>query len=161
MIHDTRHMTEGKQSIRVAQLADAAVLAEHNVLLAKETEDLTLDPATTAKGVEAVLNDPSKGVYYVAEVDGAVVGQLLLTYEWSDWRNGSFWWIQSVYVKQEFRGRGLFRTLFEHLRELAGRRQDVRALRLYVHSENERARRSYERLGMKRSHYEVFDLEVG
>jgi GNAT superfamily N-acetyltransferase len=148
-------------NIRPAQLSDAPVIADFNLRLAKETEDLSLDPATVAAGVTAVLKDPAKGHYYVAEEQGAVVGQLMLTYEWSDWRNGNLWWIQSVYVQAEFRGRGIFRQLFNHLRELARRQGDVPALRLYMHHANARARRSYEQLGMKQTHYQVFELELG
>lgn len=147
--------------IRGAQPSDAAVITEYNVRLARETEGLALDPGLVAAGVAALLKDPLKGLYYLAEEDGVVAGQLMVTYEWSDWRNGNLWWIQSVYVKEEFRGRGVFRQLFQHLEQLARQRKDVPALRLYVHSENQRARRSYEQLGMKRTHYEVFELELG
>jgi GNAT superfamily N-acetyltransferase len=145
-------------NIRQAQLADAALITEFNLRLAKETEDLSLDPGTLAAGVTAVLKDPAKGVYYLAETDGKVAGQLMVTYEWSDWRNGNLWWIQSVYVREEFRGRGVFRRLFQHAQELARRQKDVPALRLYMHKDNHRARRSYEQLGMSQTHYEVFEL---
>jgi GNAT superfamily N-acetyltransferase len=107
-----------------------------------------------------MLKDPAKGSYYVAEVKGAVVGQVMITYEWSDWRNGNIWWIQSVYVKPEFRRAGVFRALFNHLRNLAQSRKDVCNLRLYVHAENTRAHESYLRLGMALTQYEVFDLDV-
>jgi len=106
------------------------------------------------------LTDPTKGIYYVAEMEGAVVGQLMITYEWSDWRNGTIWWIQSVFVKPEFRRAGVFRSLFNHVRTLAQRREDVCTLRLYVYADNARARQSYERLGMSRTHYEIFELDV-
>jgi GNAT superfamily N-acetyltransferase len=141
-------------------LSDAAVVAEFNIRLAAETEDLHLEPECVQAGVEALLKDPAKGIYFLAEVDGAVVGQVMITYEWSDWRNGNLWWLQSVYVKNEFRGRGVFRRLFEHIESLARARQDVPALRLYMHSENSRARRSYEKLGMKQTQYEVFEREL-
>jgi GNAT superfamily N-acetyltransferase len=147
-------------NIRPAQASDAPLIADFNLRLAKETEDLSLDPAVVAAGVAAVLKEPVKGIYYLAEEDGVVAGQLMVTYEWSDWRNGNLWWIQSVYVKEEFRGRGVFRRLFQHVQELARQQKDVPALRLYMHSENERARRSYEQLGMKRTHYEVFELDL-
>lgn len=107
----------------------------------------------------ALLEDPAKGIYYVAEVNGTLAGQLMITYEWSDWRNGNLWWIQSVYVKEDFRRAGIFRELFKHLEGLARSRPDVRSLRLYMHSENSTARRSYEKLGMRRTKYEVFELE--
>lgn len=146
--------------IREAGLDDVPVLTEFNLRLASETEDLRLDPACVRRGVTALLQDPAKGVYYVAETDGAVVGQLMVTYEWSDWRNGNLWWIQSVYVKPEFRRSGVFRLLFRHLQDLARSRKDVPAMRLYVHADNARARQSYERLGMKQTKYEVFELAL-
>jgi GNAT superfamily N-acetyltransferase len=146
--------------IREATLADARVIADFNVRLADETEGLRLDPARVQAGVDAILKDPSKGIYFVAEMDGVVVGQTMITYEWSDWRNGNLWWIQSVYVKAEFRGQGVFQRLFQHIRALASRKNDVAALRLYVHAENERAHRSYQKLGMSRTKYEVFELDL-
>jgi GNAT superfamily N-acetyltransferase len=145
--------------IRPANLEDAPVIAEFNLSLAMETEGLRLDAALVKPGVAALLADPAKGVYYVAEVNGTMVGQLMITYEWSDWRNGNLWWIQSVYVKPEFRRQGVFRELFRHLESLARRQQDVRSLRLYMHVDNSTARRSYENLGMHRTQYEVFELE--
>jgi GNAT superfamily N-acetyltransferase len=146
--------------IRKAALADAPMITAFNLRLAEESEGLRLQPATVQAGVAAELSDPSKGIYYVAELDGAVVGQLMITYEWSDWRNGMIWWIQSVYVQPESRRAGVFRALFDHVRNLAQRREDVCTLRLYVHAANERARQSYERLGMSRTQYEVFELDV-
>jgi GNAT superfamily N-acetyltransferase len=94
---------------------DADILARFNVELAKESENLALDPARVKAGVEALLRDPAKGTYFVAEAGGAVVGQLLITHEWSDWRNGDFWWLQSVYVRSDFRRRGVFQALFDHV----------------------------------------------
>jgi GNAT superfamily N-acetyltransferase len=130
------------------------------VLLALETEALRLDRARVEAGVLALLADLAKGVYFVAEVNGTLVGQIMITYEWSDWRNGNLWWIQSVYVKQEFRRVGVFRKLFAHVQTLALSTPDVRSLRLYMHSENATARRSYEKLGMKSTHYEVLELDL-
>jgi len=130
------------------------------VLLALETEDLRLDRARVEAGVMALLADVAKGVYFVAEVNGTLAGQIMITYEWSDWRNGNLWWIQSVYVKQESRRMGVFRKLFAHVQNLALSTSDVRSLRLYMHSENATARRSYEKLGMKTTHYEVLELEL-
>jgi GNAT superfamily N-acetyltransferase len=153
-------LSAAKMKIRLANLSDAPVITDFNLRLALETEDLRLDPACVARGVAALLKDPAKGLYYLAVVDSVVAGQLMITYEWSDWRNGNLWWIQSVYVKEEFRQRGVFRALFEHLRQLAQQQQDVRALRLYMHADNVRARRSYERLGMSRTKYEVFELDI-
>lgn len=127
--------------------------------MAEETESVRLDPAIIQAGVNGLLEDRSKGIYFVAEAEGRVVGQLMITYEWSDWRNGNLWWIQSVYVAPAFRRAGVFRALFEHVNSLARRQKDVRALRLYMHAENSHARQSYERLGMRATHYQVFELE--
>jgi len=146
-------------NIRQATLSDAPVVAEFNLRLAEETERLRLNPEVVRAGVAAALSDPAKGIYFVGETEGAVVGQLMITYEWSDWRNGNFWWIQSVYVKPEFRGRGVFRALFKHLEGLARSNPEVAGLRLYMHTENHRARRTYEQLGMKHSDYEVFETD--
>jgi GNAT superfamily N-acetyltransferase len=147
-------------NIRQASQSDVSVIAEFNARLARETEHRELDLARVAQGVAALLNDPAKGTYFVAEcqVDGmgTVVGQLLITYEWSDWRNGNFWWIQSVFVKEDFRRRGVFSALFEHVQRHAKERHDVCGLRLYMDSDNTRARRVYERLGMKQTKYELF-----
>ena len=161
MIPAQRFLTSGMDiKIREAALTDLPVIAAFNVRLARESEDLALDPARVHSGVEALLNDSAKGTYYVAEVAGAVAGQLMITYEWSDWRNGNIWWIQSVYVKSEFRRAGIFSALFDHIRSLARSRKDVCGLRLYVHEENTRASQSYERLGMARTRYEIFELDL-
>lgn len=127
--------------------------------LAAETEDLRLDAGCLQTGIAALLEDPAKGLYFVAEAAGEVVGQLMITYEWSDWRNGNLWWLQSVYVKPEFRRVGVFRALFQHIKDVA-RAQRAVGLRLYMHANNSRARRSYEQLGMTRTHYEVFELDL-
>jgi GNAT superfamily N-acetyltransferase len=110
--------------------------------------------------VAALLDDPAKGRYFVAEMDGAVAGQLMLTYEWSDWRNGNIWWLQSVYVKRECRGQGVFRTLFRHVQKLASARGGVCALRLYMHAENSTARLTYARAGMKLTPYQVYEIPI-
>ncbi len=142
-------------SIRLARMEDAEIIARYNCLLAEETEDTRLDPATVLAGVRQLLLDPSKGRYLVAESDGQVIGQLAHTREWSDWRNGDLWWIQSVYVQADFRGAGVFRGLFQHLEALARSEGNIVGLRLYVERHNDRAQRAYERLGLKKSDYEV------
>ena len=147
--------------IREAELADAPVIVDFNLRLAAETENLKLEPAVVREGVATLLREPARGMYFVAEVAGNIVGQAMITYEWSDWRDGNLWWLQSVYVLPEFRQAGVFRSLFRHLLELARARGGVAALRLYVHGDNHRARQSYEKLGMKRTHYEVFEMELG
>src|SRR5438309_10883392 len=128
--------------------------------MAWETEKRTLQPERVQAGVAALLRDPAKGTYFLAETTRngtpAVAGQLLITYEWSDWRNGNFWWIQSVYVAEEFRGQGIFRALYHHVRDLAAANKDVCGLRLYMDAHNASARGAYARLGMKRTNYEVF-----
>src|SRR4051794_30784856 len=104
-------------SLRRAVPADAPVVVEFNRLLAQESEGKALDPAVLSAGVAAALADPARGLYFLAEQDGQVLGQILITTEWSDWRNGWFWWIQSVYVRPEARRRGVFRALFEHVEQ--------------------------------------------
>ena len=143
--------------IRKATQADLKFVAESNAALATETEGKVLDPALLRPGVQAVLDDPSLGHYYVAEIDGQPVGQLMTTFEWSDWRNGLFLWIQSVYVMPGHRGDGVFRALFGHLESLA--REDARicGIRLYVDRGNHRAQEVYRRLGMHRSNYGVME----
>ncbi len=145
--------------IRQAAPADAPVITDFNLRLAQETEDLALEEPRVRKGVAAILQDPAKGLYFVAEIDGTVAGQVMITYEWSDWRNGNLWWLQSVYVKDEFRGRGVFRALFTYLRDLAQKEAGVAGIRLYMHAANDRARRSYEALGMSQTNYVVFELD--
>ena len=144
--------------IRPAQMIDAEIIARFNVALALESENLQLNPARVREGVRALLRDPAKGIYFVAEVDGKIAGQVLITYEWSDWRNGNFWWLQSVYVEKEFRARGIFKALFAHVVELAKGEKDVYALRLYMDADNASARSAYNRLGMTRTNYEIFEL---
>ena len=149
--------------VRQAKLTDAAIIAEFNSRMAWETEKRRLDPERVKAGVTALLRDDSKGRYFVAEattVSGrAVAGQLLITSEWSDWRNGTFWWIQSVYVVEAFRSNGVFRALFRHVQSLARARPDVCGLRLYMEANNDRARQAYERLGLKKTHYEMFEMD--
>ena len=147
-------------TLRQAAASDAALIAEFNALMAKETENLELDRERLRKGTEALLADSSKGIYYLAESGGKVVGQLMITYEWSDWRNATFWWIQSVYVHPEYRKRGVFRSLYRHIESIARSRGDICGLRLYVDNSNMRAQQTYEVLGMNRSHYQIMDVEL-
>jgi len=145
--------------IRAACASDASIIAEFNRRLAAETEGRSLDAARLCAGVEALLRDTTKGTYFVAAFDGQVVGQLMLTFEWSDWRNGLFWWIQSVYVRPESRRRGVFKALFQHVDQLARKQRDVCGLRLYMEKNNRRAEEVYEKLGLRRTNYEVFELD--
>ena len=144
-------------SIRRAVPTDAPVIAEFNRLLALESEAKTLDPAVLAAGVAAGLADPHKGQYFLAEEDGIALGQILYTTEWSDWRNGWLWWIQSVYVRHEARRRGVFRALFEHLYQTARADSEVIGLRLYVERDNHAAQETYRRMGMEPTSYIVFE----
>ena len=145
--------------IRQATLVDSATITDFNSRMAWETEQRRLDPERVGKGVTALLNDSTKGTYFVAETDGRIIGQLLITFEWSDWRNGTFWWIQSVYVAADSRGRGVFRALYQHVEKLAKQRQDVCGLRLYVEGGNDGAQGTYTRLGMKRTTYGIFETD--
>lgn len=127
--------------------------------MAKETEDLELDEERLRGGVGAVLEDRAKGLYWIAEIDNRVVGQTLVTSEWSDWRAGAFWWIQSVYVEPESRSSGVFRALYEHIERQARADPGVCGLRLYVEQENHKAQNAYERLGMKRTPYWIYEVD--
>ena len=152
-------MTDPPTGLRVrAGLAeDVPVLIDFQLRMARETEELGLDLGTLTRGVEAVFADPSRGTYWVAERGGRVVGGLLTTFEWSDWRNGVILWIQSVYVVPEERGRGVYRALYEHLRAKVEADPGLKGLRLYVDKRNAGAQRVYERLGMTREHYDMFE----
>ncbi len=143
--------------IRDATPADLPFIVAAHAALAFETEGQTLDPAMLQAGVQAVLDDPGLGRYYLAERDGQVLGQLMTTFEWSDWRNGVFLWIQSVYVLPGHRGEGVFRALFDHLAAEAGADPRVCGIRLYVDRGNEKAKAVYDRLGMHRSNYGVME----
>ena len=147
--------------ITPAAAADAETVAAFNVALAAESEDLALDPPTVRAGVRAVLADPAKGRYFIARLTegpeaGAVIGQLMVTTEWSDWRNGPLWWVQSVYVRQDRRRRGVFTALFRHVVE-AARAAGSPGVRLYVEGHNAAARATYARLGLKDSGYLVME----
>ncbi len=146
-----------KINIRRAKPNDTRVIVEFNARMAEETEHRSLDGKILSRGVKALLADKVKGIYFLAEVNRTVVGQLMITYEWSDWRNGTVWWVQSVYVQEDFRQQGVFRALFEYVENKAKERKDVCGLRLYVERQNERAQKTYEKMGMKRSTYEMFE----
>ena len=144
--------------IREALESDAGQIAEFNSRLATETEGMQLLPGVVGPGVEAMLADPSKGRYWVAESGGRIVGQIMVTYEWSDWRNGMIWWIQSVYVHGEYRRSGVFSALYRHVESLARKDPGVCGIRLYVERENSRARQTYASLGMARTDYRIMQL---
>ncbi len=142
--------------IRTATPADVPALAAWNAAMAWETERKQLDGATLERGVRGVFEQPRRGFYLVAEDDGTAVGCLLVTYEWSDWRNGDFWWIQSVYVAPAARRAGAFRALYAEVARRAAAAGAV-GLRLYVETENGRAQATYEGLGLQRCHYFMYE----
>jgi ribosomal protein S18 acetylase RimI-like enzyme len=142
--------------IRLATPADAGVLIEFNAAMALETEGKELLADVIGAGVRSLLGNPAAGFYLLAEQDSAV-GSLMITKEWSDWRNGTFWWIQSVYVRPQFRRQGVYKNLYRHVQELASKDPAVCGFRLYVERENDRAQATYGALGMKQTHYLVFE----
>jgi GNAT superfamily N-acetyltransferase len=143
--------------VRRAREAEAEAIAGFQIAMALETEGLELDPQTVRAGVRAVFDDPSRGSYWVAEEGGEVVAGLLVVPEWSDWRNGTVWWIHSLYVRPQFRRRGVFRTLFEHLRGLVEADDSLKGLRLYVERNNAAACHTYEAMGMDGEHYRLYE----
>lgn len=145
--------------IRTAATGDAERIAAHNRAMARETERVELDPERVRLGVDAVLRDPSKGFYTVSETDGRVVGQMMVTFEWSDWRNGTFWWVQSVYVEPEYRRQGLYRQLYEHVLAEAKAHNGVCGVRLYVDKDNAIAQQVYQRLGLRPAQYLMYEVD--
>ncbi|QDT46549.1 putative acetyltransferase [Symmachiella dynata] len=143
--------------IRKGRLEDWPVIAAANSALAAETEGKHLPPETLELGVRAALLDEHKAQYFVAVIDDRVVGQVMHTREWSDWRNGEIWWLQSVFVAPAHRGCGVFRALYEHVYALAAADNDVVGLRLYVERENDRAQQTYHKLGMRMPGYHVME----
>ena len=143
--------------IRKANINDAETIAENNVKLAYESEGLKISYETTLEGVKSVLSDPTKGFYLVAEKDNEIIGELMITFEWSDWRSKNMWWIQSVYVKESWRRKNVFKILVEKTKKIAIE-NDVSIIKLYVHSENKKAITAYNRVGMKKTPYEVYEL---
>jgi GNAT superfamily N-acetyltransferase len=143
-------------TVRPGFAADLPALVDFNLAMARETEGRELDRTTLTAGVAAALADPVRGRYLVAEHAGTLLGCLMLTAEWSDWRNGELWWIQSVYVAPQWRGRGVFRSLFSEA-QAAATAAGAAGLRLYVEEHNQAARAVYERLGMKPAGYVVLE----
>ena len=147
--------------IRRAKPADAPTLVTFNTAMALETEDKRLSPERLGAGVQALLRDATKGFYLVSvQPDSTIVGQLMVTFEWSDWRNAWFWWIQSVYVAPAARRSGIYRGLHDRVISLAREDGTVCGVRLYVHHDNARAQRTYEAMGMSRAHYELFEVDL-
>ena len=142
--------------IRPATIADLDFIVSGNLEMALETENLRLDAAVLREGVRALLEARAPGAYWIAELDEVVVGQLLITFEWSDWRNRVVWWVQSVHVSTTARRHGVFRALYAHVRE-AAHAAGAGGLRLYVDTTNARAQKVYGALGMNGDHYRVFE----
>lgn len=147
-------------NIRVATREDAAALVAFNQAMALETEGKRLNPLKIDPGVEAVFTDETKGFYVVAEENRTIAGGLMVTFEWSDWRNGWFWWIQSVYILPENRGKSIYSRLYEFVKEKARERGNVCGFRLYVEKENMHAQRVYEKLGMERTYYLMYEEKI-
>lgn len=145
--------------IRNAFAGDVDAITLHNCLMAMETESKTLDEAIVKIAVEAAINDPGKGFYLMAEIEGEVAGSLMVTYEWSDWRNKNIWWIQSVFVRESHRRKGVYKALYAKVVELA-KAHSVKIIRLYVEHENTKAQATYESLGMQKSNYLLYEAEV-
>ncbi len=160
--------------VRKAVRPDAKSIAHFQILMAMETEGKTLDDSIVLTAVEAVFDDPQKGFYFVAEMEGSemegsdvegpdserqVIASLLITYEWSDWRKSNIWYIQSVFVKSEHRGQGVFKQMYKTVTDEA-KQLGVKHIRLYVETENEKAQRVYESLGMKRLPYFMYDAKI-
>lgn len=145
--------------IRNAGLEDAEAIARFNVLLARESENVELEYQTVHKGVRTLLLDERKGFYLVALDRGALIGQVMVTFEWSDWHNRNVWWLQSVYVDRNWRRKGVFRELFEELWVRAAK-EGVGMLRLYAHNANRKALEVYRRTGMQRAPYGIYQMKL-
>jgi len=143
-------------TIRTGTLKDLQTIAAFNSAMAEETEGRALQKDIILPGVEAVLQDPLKGFYLLAEDEGKIIGQLMITFEWSDWRNGNIWWIQSVYVQPEARRKGVYKSLYEEVCRIA-LKSKVTGIRLYVDEFNDDAQKVYSSLGMRESHYVMYE----
>jgi len=142
--------------IRKAIIEDASVIIDFQQKMAWETEGMTLKPEIINNGVNGVFDNPSRGQYWVAEDNGQIVASLLITYEWSDWRNSDVWWFQSVYVLPEWRRKGIFRSMYDKIR-LEADNNGIAGLRLYVETNNSAAQKTYEALGMQSQHYRMYE----
>ncbi|MEP2026698.1 MAG: GNAT family N-acetyltransferase [Reichenbachiella sp.] len=141
-------------NVRRARAEEAQHIIDFQIDMARETEDVTLDKNIITSGVQAVFEDKSKGWYFVAELDGKIAGSLLITFEWSDWRNGMILWIQSVFVSKEFRGKGVYSALYGHIQDMVNSSDNnYCGIRLYVDKTNTHALKVYEKLGMDSQHY--------
>lgn len=143
--------------IRKAKETDLPTIVEFQLAMALETENLHLDKPIVEKGVEAAFSDSAKGQYFITEVDGQIAASLMITFEWSDWRNGMVYWIQSVFVKEEFRRLGIYKKMYAHIQDLVKKDKNIRGIRLYVDKTNIGAQKTYENTGMNGEHYQLFE----
>lgn len=143
--------------VRIAKNEDINSILDFQLAMAQETETINLDPETVFKGVSAVIEDRNKGCYYLAETDGKIIGSLLTTYEWSDWRNGTVIWIQSVYVIPGYRRRGVYSKLYSHVKQMVLDDKNLKGIRLYADKMNHSAQKAYKKLGMNADHYITFE----
>jgi len=143
--------------IREASIEDHLIIVDFQQAMALETENLQLDKKVLSQGVLSVLENPAKALYFIADLDGLAVGMLMITLEWSDWRNGWVWWIQSVFTKPGYRKMGVYKLLYGHIREIVEKSENIKGLRLYVDKRNIRAQQVYESLGMTGEHYTTYE----
>ena len=143
--------------IRKARFEESGFIIEANINMAKETENINLPYEKIAPGVRGLFSNSEYGFYIVAEIEGEIAASMMITYEWTDWRNGIFWWIQSVYVKPEFRRKGIYKKMYEWVKEQVEDLDDVYGFRLYVEKENTTAQKTYENLGMKETVYKMYE----
>ena len=143
--------------IRNAKEEDISTIVDFQLAMALETENLQLDKPTVEKGVNAAFHDSTKGQYFITEIDGEVGASLMTTFEWSDWRNGTVYWIQSVYVRENFRRLGIYRKMYAYIQELVKKDDSVRGIRLYVDKSNIKAQKTYQNTGMNGEHYQLFE----
>ena len=145
--------------IKIATIHDAEKIARNNIMLAEESENKKIQYQNVLKGVRGIITNKEKGFYLVMEGETEILGQIMITYEWSDWRGKDIWWLQSIYVQEKWRGKGIMRKMLEEIKKMTGE-YDVYALRLYVHEDNKKAIEAYEHVGMKKSPYYIFSLEI-
>lgn len=143
--------------LRKGQSSDLAALVQFNQAMALETEGLALDEALLKRGVSTLLSDPTKGFYLVAEMDGEIVGSLMVTFEWSDWRAMNYYWVQSVYIRPENRRQGIYGKLYQQVKDIAAKHGGAASFRLYVEQDNIKAQQTYQALGMEQSYYKMYE----
>ncbi len=144
--------------VRKAAPTEASLIVDFQIAMAWESEKMKLDQAVVTRGVQSVFENKQHGIYFVAEPSnqpGTIAASLLITFEWSDWRNGQVWWIHSVYVRPEFRKQGAYKTMYEHLQNVVRADPNLRGLRLYVDKTNTNAQKVYVNLGMDLEHYHL------